>query len=72
VSEFLADPAITHVIAVSNQGQFALDDVANKVIWIQARYDEQSMTAVVDQIEVHAGNIASICICHGLLHSETP
>ena len=73
--EFLADPAITLVIAVSRKGQplslSVSDDVTNKLVWIQTEYDEQSMTTVVDQIEGHAGNIARVCICHGLLHSET-
>jgi NAD(P)-dependent dehydrogenase (short-subunit alcohol dehydrogenase family) len=75
VVEFLADPAITQVIAVSRKGQplslSVSDDVTNKLVWIQTEYDEQSMTTVVDQIEGHAGNIARVCICHGLLHSET-
>ncbi|MDE0747250.1 MAG: SDR family NAD(P)-dependent oxidoreductase [Porticoccaceae bacterium] len=75
VVEFLADPAITLVIAVSRKGQpLSLSvsaDVTNKLVWIQTEYDEQSMTTVVDQLEGHAGNIARVCICHGLLHSET-
>ena len=73
--EFLADPAITLVIAVSRKGQplslSVSDDVTNKLVWIQTEYDEQSMTTVVDQLEGLAGNIARVCICHGLLHSET-
>ena len=75
VVEFLADPAITQVIAVSRKGQplslSVSDDVTNKLVWIQTEYDEQSMTTVVDQLEGLAGNIARVCICHGLLHSET-
>jgi len=75
VVEFLADPAITLVIAVSRKGQpLSLSvsaDVTNKLVWIQTEYDEQSMTTVVDQLEGLAGNIARVCICHGLLHSET-
>ncbi|MBT5796389.1 MAG: SDR family NAD(P)-dependent oxidoreductase [Porticoccaceae bacterium] len=75
VAEFLADPGITLVIAVSSKGQSPTlllpDDATNKLIWVQTKYDEQSMAAVVDQLKAHAGNISRVCICHGLLHSET-
>lgn len=74
VTQFLSDPGITRVFAVSRQGQSASmrvpDGEAAKLVWILTAYDEQSMAAVTDQLKPFAGHFGRVCICHGLLHSD--
>lgn len=75
VAQFIADPTITIVFAVSSKGQPLTLPVpatqANKLVWIETEYDEQSMSGVVEQLKDYAGQFTRVCICHGLLHSET-
>lgn len=75
VTQFLADPATTFVFAVSSKGQPLTLSIpatqANKLVWIETEYDEQSMANVVEQLKDYAGQFTRVCICHGLLHSET-
>jgi NAD(P)-dependent dehydrogenase (short-subunit alcohol dehydrogenase family) len=75
VTQFLADPATTFVFAVSSKGQPLTLSIpatqANKLVWIETEYDEQSMAKVVEQLKDYAGQFTRVCICHGLLHSET-
>lgn len=76
VAKFLTDPAIERVIAVSRNQQ--TEDLSaawifnSRLIWIQlAHYTEQEMAEAVAEIEPYAGTIARVCICHGLLHSDS-
>jgi NAD(P)-dependent dehydrogenase (short-subunit alcohol dehydrogenase family) len=75
VTQFIADPAITIVFAVSSKGQPLTLSVpatlANKLVWIETEYDEPSMSSVVEQLKDYAGQFTRVCICHGLLHSQT-
>ena len=75
VAEFLSDPAITRVFAVSSQGrpaELSVPDASElRLVWVKTEYNELSMSGVVDQLQEQASNIGRVCICHGLLHSET-
>jgi NAD(P)-dependent dehydrogenase (short-subunit alcohol dehydrogenase family) len=75
VAEFLSDPAITRVLAVSSQNRpaalYGSEASELKLVWIKTEYNELSMAGVVDQLQEQASNISRVCICHGLLHSET-
>ena len=73
VSEFLNDPEIDKVFAVSskknpvgsNEGQNQ-----SKLVWLQAEYSETQMADAVSQLMPHAGTFSRVCVCHGLLHSD--
>ena len=73
VSEFLNDPEIDKVFAVSskknpvgsNEGQNQ-----SKLVWLQAEYSEPQMADTVSQLIPHAGTFSRVCVCHGLLHSD--
>ena len=73
VSEFLNDPEIDKVFAVSskknpvgsNEGQNQ-----SKLVWLQAEYSETQMADTVSQLMPHAGTFSRVCVCHGLLHSD--
>ena len=73
VSEFLNDPEIDKVFAVSskknpvgsNEGQNQ-----SKLVWLQAEYSETQMADAVSQLMAHAGTFSRVCVCHGLLHSD--
>ena len=73
VSEFLNDPEIDKVFAVSskknpvgsNEGQNQ-----SKLVWLQAEYSETQMADTVSQLIPHAGTFSRVCVCHGLLHSD--
>ena len=75
VTQFLSDPSITRVFAISRVGESdsigALVAEANKLVWIKTDYDEASMVGVTEQLKSHAGQFGRVCICHGLLHSDT-
>ena len=74
VSEFLCDPDIAQVFAVSRLEQpTAINDasVAEKLTWLQSDYSEVSMTDVADILKSRCGSFAKVCICHGVLHSES-
>ena len=73
VSEFLTDPEIYKVFAVSskknpvgsNEGQNQ-----SKLVWLQAEYSQTQMADTVSQLMPHAGTFSRVCVCHGLLHSD--
>jgi NAD(P)-dependent dehydrogenase (short-subunit alcohol dehydrogenase family) len=73
VSEFLNDPEIDKVFAVSskknpvgsNEGQNQ-----SKLVWLQAEYSETQMADTVSQLMPHVGTFSRVCVCHGLLHSD--
>ena len=75
VAQFLSDPSITRVFAISRAGESDFIAVsvaeANKLVWIKTDYDEASMVGVTEQLKSHAGQFGRVCICHGLLHSDT-
>lgn len=75
VTHFLNDPAITRVFAVSSQEQPSSFLVpvseAPNLVWITTKYDEPSMTEVTEQLKPFAGAFGRVCVCHGLLHSDT-
>ena len=75
VAHFLSDPSIARVFAISRAGESDSIRVsvaeANKLVWIKTEYDEPSMVEVTEQLKPHAGQFGRVCICHGLLHSDT-
>ena len=75
VAQFLSDPSITRVFAISRAGESDSIAVsvaeANKLVWIKTEYDEPSMVEVTEQLKPHSGQFGRVCICHGLLHSDT-
>lgn len=74
VAEFLNDPAIGQVVAISSkQYPAGLEEyhTAGKLVWLTSQYNERAMADVVDQLASYAGAFSRVCICHGLLHSDT-
>ena len=75
VAQFLSDPSITRVFAISRAGQTSAIGAsvaeANKLVWIRTDYDEPSMAEVTEQLKPYVGQFGRVCICHGLLHSDT-
>jgi len=74
VAEFLNDPAVGQVFAISSKQQpSGLGDPksARKLVWLTSEYNETAMAEVASQLVPHAGTFSRVCICHGLLHSDT-
>ena len=74
VAEFLNDPAIGQVFAVSSKQQpSGLGDPksARKLVWLTSEYNETAMAEVASQLVPYAGTFSRVCICHGLLYSDT-
>ena len=75
VVEFLNDPAIDKVVAVSrseNAGvEYPANGLGDKLIWVKSDYSEAALDEVLSMLEPHAGNFSRVCICHGVLHSNT-
>ena len=75
VAQFLADPTITNVFAVSSQVRpdFSAmpEDLKSKLVWITCTYNEVSMAQAADQLTPYQGQFSRVCVCHGLLHSDT-
>lgn len=75
LAQFLADPSISRVVAVSSQSQpeqpAMPEGASSKLVWITCSYHEVSMAQVVDQLTPYQGQFSRVCICHGLLHSDT-
>lgn len=75
VARLLTDPSIDKIIAVSRNSQ--TEDLSghwissNRLLWIQSDYSEQSMADVMAQLAPHAGTLSRVCICHGVLHSDS-
>ena len=73
VSEFLNDPEIDKVFAVSSKkNPVGLNEGQNqsKLVWLQAEYSQTQMADTVSQLIPHAGTFSRVCVCHGLLHSD--
>jgi NAD(P)-dependent dehydrogenase (short-subunit alcohol dehydrogenase family) len=73
VSEFLTDPEIYKVFAVSSKkNPVGLNEGQNqsKLVWLQAEYSQTQMADTVSQLMPHAGTFSRVCVCHGLLHSD--
>ena len=43
----------------------------SKLVWITCTYNEVSMAQVADQLTPYQGQFSRVCVCHGLLHSDT-
>jgi NAD(P)-dependent dehydrogenase (short-subunit alcohol dehydrogenase family) len=43
----------------------------NALLWIQTEYAEPAMVEVVEQLKDFTGSISRVCICHGLLHTDS-
>ena len=75
VAEFLNDPAIDKVVAVSRSGkarvEYPANGIGNKLIWVKSEYSEAALNEVLSILEPHAGKFSRVCICHGVLHSNT-
>ena len=75
VAEFLNDPAIDKVVAVSrseNAGvEYPANGLGDKLIWVKSDYSEAALDEVLSMLEPHAGKFSRVCICHGVLHSNT-
>ena len=73
VAEFLNDPAVGQVFAISSKQQpSGLGDPksARKLVWLTSEYNETAMAEVASQLVPHAGTFSRVCVCHGLLHSD--
>ena len=75
VAEFLNDPAIDKVVAVSrsdkDKSEHGVSGVGDKLIWVKSDYNEAALKEALSILEPHAGKFSRVCICHGVLHSNT-
>ena len=75
VAEFLNDPAIDKVVAVSRSEkarvEYPANGIGDKLIWVKSDYSEAALDEVLSMLEPHAGKFSRVCICHGVLHSNT-
>jgi len=75
VAEFLNDPAIDKVVAVSRSEkarvEYPTNGIGDKLIWVKSDYSEAGLDEVLSMLEPHAGKFTRVCICHGVLHSNT-
>jgi NAD(P)-dependent dehydrogenase (short-subunit alcohol dehydrogenase family) len=71
--QFLEDSRLDKIVAVSREKQpqdMQWGASKSKILWIQCRYDETSMTDTVMQLSPYKGQFSRVCICHGVLHQE--
>lgn len=68
MEKFTHDPQIDQVFAVSRK---PISTVSGKVTGITTEYTETAMVRVVEQLALHSGTFVRVCICHGILHSES-
>jgi NAD(P)-dependent dehydrogenase (short-subunit alcohol dehydrogenase family) len=68
VSNLLKDKRIEFVVAVSRSNPELQHP---RLYWIQTQYDESAISSVVDSLAEFSGSFSKVCICHGILHSET-
>lgn len=70
LKNFLADPEVDRVIAVSQQSRNLAPELQaeDALIWIQSDYHEQAMIEVIAQLEPFKGTFSRVCVCHGILH----
>ncbi len=71
IAQFLADKRFDKVIAVSSKSAPESLVAGDRLLWIETQYTEPAMVEVVEQLQGFAGSISRVCICHGILHSET-
>ena len=71
IKQFLADNSLHTVIAVSSKPIPEDLQAMDSLLWIQTEYLEPAMIDVVDQLKDYSGTISRVCICHGLLHTES-
>lgn len=71
IAGFLADQNIETVIAVSSKPAPDSVQAESGLLWIQTEYAEHSMAEVVEQLKDYSGSISRVCICHGLLHTDS-
>ncbi len=72
VAKFLEDPATDRVIAVSRgprPQEFAA--AGDRLEWLSSDYEDQSLADLAQQLDAHRGAISRVCICNGVLHSDT-
>ena len=75
VARLLTDSSIDKIIAVSRNGR--TEDLSghwnssSRLVWIQSDYTEPAMADVVTQLAAYVGTLSRVCICHGVLHSDT-
>ena len=71
IAQFLADTAIDTVIAVSSKPAPVSVQAESSLLWIHTEYQEPAMLEVVEKLKEYSGNISRVCICHGLLHTDS-
>lgn len=71
IAQFLADQSIDTVIAVSSKPAPESVRAESALLWIQTQYEESAMIEVVEQLQEFTGRISRVCICHGLLHTDS-
>lgn len=71
IEQFLADSNIETVIAVSSKPAPVSMQAETGLLWIQTEYAEPAMIEVVEQLKDFTGSISRVCICHGLLHTDS-
>ena len=71
IAGFLADQNIETVIAVSSKPAPDSVQAESGLLWIQTEYAEPAMAEVVEQLKDYSGSISRVCICHGLLHTDS-
>ncbi len=72
VDQWQLNEQIDKVIAVSRQPRPAeLEAVASDTEWIQTDYSDTSIEDVCQQLAQRPGIITRVCICNGILHSDT-
>ena len=71
IAGFLADQHIETVIAISSKPAPDSVQAESGLLWIQTEYAEPAMAEVVEQLKDYSGSISRVCICHGLLHTDS-
>ena len=71
VSAFLSDVKVGHVFAASGSDIITVNTPSSSnVTWLPYKYDESSISGVVDHLCELQARITRICICNGILHGE--
>ena len=70
LQQWQLDPGIDKLIAVSRQARPA--SLANTGIkWIQTDYSDSSIAGICTQLKQDGAHITRVCICNGMLHSDS-
>jgi hypothetical protein len=51
--------------------EYPANGIGDKLIWVKSDYSEAALDKVLSMLEPHAGKFSRVCICHGVLHSNT-